>query len=276
KGQRVLTYDPQLKGPAAGWSVPEHIHAGAQASLVDEAVTRYFIWDASRSIDYLVSRPEVDPARLGAAGCSGGGALTTFIGALDSRLKTVIPACFPNSYRLLFSGGDYHSEMTLPQQLFRGLDTADFVELSAPTPWLIQATEQDYFTPPGARMMYEEARRWYRIYGAEDKIAFFVGPGPHGTPLVSREAVYRWLIRWLNDGQGDFHDVPVKIYSNQELLVTKTGRVEDEPGSRKTYQLILNSLQAKRRPGTTAELVAELRNLRIPSDGSAPRLKVLE
>src|SRR4051794_687320 len=238
QGEREQTYDPQLKAPAAGWSVNEHIHGGAQASLAGESLTRYFIWDAKRSIDYLLSRPEVDPSRLGAAGCSGGGALTTFIGALDSRIKAVIPACFPNSFRLLFTGDDPHSEMTLPGHLAIGLDTADFVMLSAPTPWLIQATEQDYFTPPGARMMYEEARRWYRIYGAEDKIAFFVGPGPHGTPLVSREAVYRWLIRWLNDGQGDFRDVPVKLYTDQELLVTKTGRVEDEPGSRKVHQLI--------------------------------------
>ena len=276
QGEREQTYDPQLKAPAAGWSVNEHIHAGAQASLAGESLTRYFIWDAKRSIDYLVSRPEVDPQRIGAAGCSGGGALTTFIGALDSRLKAVIPACFPNSFRLLFTGADPHSEMTLPGHLAIGLDTADFVELSAPTPWLIQATEQDYFTPPGARMMYEEARRWYRLYGAEDRIAFFVGPGPHGTPRVSREAVYQWLIRWLNDGQGDFHDVPVKNYSNHELLVTRTGRVEDEPGSRKVYQLILDSLQAKRKPGTGAELAAELRSLGIPTDGSAPRVKVLE
>jgi hypothetical protein len=125
-------------------------------------------------------------------------------------------------------------------------------------------------------MMYEEARRWYRFYGAEDRIEFFVGPGPHGTPRVSREAVYRWLIRWLNDGRGDFHDVPVRIFSNHELLVTKTGRVEDEPGSRKVYQLILDSLQAKRKPGTGAELAAELRSLGIPTDGSAPRVKVLQ
>ena len=97
QGEREQTYDSQLKAPAAGWSVNEHIHAGAQSSLVGEGVGRYFIWDAKRSIDYLVSRPEVDPTRLGAAGCSGGGALTTFIGALDSRLKAVIPACFPNS-----------------------------------------------------------------------------------------------------------------------------------------------------------------------------------
>ena len=276
QGEREQTYDPQLKAPAAGWSVNEHIHAGAQASLAGEGLARYFIWDAKRSIDYLISRPEVDPSRLGAAGCSGGGALTTFTGALEARLKVVIPACFPNSYRLLFSGSTPHSEMTVPHQLFFGLDTADFVELSAPTPWLIQATEQDYFTPPGAKLVYEEARRWYAIYGAEDKIGFFVGPGTHGTPRVSREAVYRWLIRWLNDGRGDPQERPVKMYTNHELLVTKTGRVEDEPGSRKLFQLILDSVQAKRRPGTTEELIARLRNLKIPAGGPGPTVKVLE
>src|SRR5207253_3162115 len=231
-------------------SVSEQLHAGAQSILVGESVARYFVWDAKRALDYLVSRTDVDPTRIGAAGCSGGGALTMFIGALDQRVKAVVPACFPNSYRLLFAGHDPDSEMSWSNLLAIGLDTADFVELSAPTPWLIQATEQDYFTPPGAKMMYEEARRSYRIYGAEDRIAFFVGPGPHGTPLVSREAVYQWLIRWLNDGRGDFRDVPVKLYTDQELLVTKTGRVEDEPGSRKVHQLILDSVREKKRSGT--------------------------
>ena len=108
-----------------------------------------------------LSRPEVDATRVGAAGCSGGGALTTFLGALDPRLKAVVPACFPNSYRLLFSGPDPDSEMSFPNFLARGLDVADFVELSAPTPWLIQATEHDYFTPEGTKLVYEEARRWY-------------------------------------------------------------------------------------------------------------------
>ncbi|MFN0103314.1 MAG: acetylxylan esterase [Bryobacteraceae bacterium] len=276
QGEREQTYDPQLKAPAAGWSVNEHIHQGAQAALAGEGLARYFIWDAKRSLDYLASRAEVDPARLGAAGCSGGGALTTFIGALDTRLKAVIPACFPNSYRLLFAGANPHSEMTLPQRLSIGLDTADFVELSAPTPWLLQATEEDYFTPAGAKLVYEEARRWYRLYGAEDKIAYSVGPGPHGTPLVSREAIYQWLIRWLNGGRGDFHEQPVKIYPNHELLVTTTGRVEDEPGSRKLHQLIVASLHAKRKPGTALELAAELRRLKIPSNGSAPRVKLLQ
>jgi cephalosporin-C deacetylase-like acetyl esterase len=275
QGEREQTWDPQLQAPAAGWSVNEHIHAGAQSSLVGESVTRYFIWDARRSIDYLVSRPDVDPARVGAAGCSGGGALTTFIGALDTRLKAVIPACFPISYRLLFAGSDPHSEMTLPRQLAQGLDTADFVELSAPTPWLIQATEQDFFPPAGAKLVYDEARRWYSLYGAVDKVALFVGPGPHGTPLVSREAVYQWFIRWLNDGRGDYHEQPVKLFPNHELLVTRTGRVEDEQGSRKLYQLLLDDLHAKQKHGTTSELLDELHSLKIPTDGSAPAVKVL-
>jgi cephalosporin-C deacetylase-like acetyl esterase len=276
QGEREQSYDPQLSGPLGGWSVPEHIQAGAQSLLIGESVARFFIWDAKRGIDYLVSRPDVDPTRLGATGCSGGGALTTFIGALDPRLKAVVPACYPNSYQLLFAGPDPDTEMSFPQFLVRGLDVADFVELTAPTPWLIQATEGDYYTPAGGRLVYEEARHWYGIYGAEDKLAFFVGPGPHGTPLVSREAVYQWMIRWLKGGQGDFHETPVHLFDNFELWVTPTGRVEDIPGSRKLYQLILDDFHAKQRQGTLPELQAELRRLGIPADGSFPEMTVLD
>ena len=275
QGEREQTYDPQLQGPLAGWSVPEHIQAGAQSIMIGEAAGRYFIWDAMRALDYLISRPDVDTNRIAAAGCSGGGALTTFLAALDSRIKAVVPACYPNSYRLLFAGPDPDTEMAFPVFLARGLDVADFVELSAPTPWLIQATQHDYFTPAGGKMVYEEARRWYQLYGAEDRVQFFVGPGSHGTPLVSREAVYEWLIRWLKDGKGDPHEQPVKLYPNQDLWATRTGRVEGEPGSRKLYQLLLDDFHAKNRPGTLQELLVELRALGVSSDGSAPAMKVL-
>src|ERR1700682_631020 len=274
QGEREQTYDSQVDHPLAGWSVNEHIQSGAQAILVGESVARYFGWDAKSAIDYLVRRPHVDATRLGAAGCSGGGALTTFIGALDPRLKAVVPACYPNSYRLLFRGPYYDSEMGLPNFLSRGLDVADFVELQAPTPWLIQATEQDYFIPGGAELVYDEAKRWFGVHGAEDKVQFFVGSGPHGTPPESRDAIYQWMIRWLKDGQGDFHEQPVKVYPNYELLVTPTGRVEDEHRSRKVYQLILDDYHTRKKQGTISELQAELRRLKIPSDGSAPAVKV--
>ena len=274
QGEREQTHDAQLQGALAGWSVPEHIQGGAQSMMIGEPAGRYFIWDAMRALDYLTSRPDVDASRIGAAGCSGGGALTTFVGALE-RIRTVIPACYPNSYRLLFAGPDPDTEMAFPSFLARGLDVADFVEITAPTPWLIQATEHDYFTPAGAKMVYEEARRWYRLYGAEDRVGFFVGPGTHGTPLVSREAVYGWLIRWLKDGKGDPHGQPVNLYPDHDLWATRTGHVDDESGSRKLYQLILDDFHARKKQGTQQELFAELRELAIPTDGSPRATRVV-
>jgi hypothetical protein len=200
--------------------------------------------------------------------------LTTFIGALDPRVKVVAPACYVNSYRLLFAGPDPDSEMSWPNFVASGLDMADYVELSAPKPWLILATEGDYFTPSGAKLVYEEARRWFSLYNAEDRLRFFVGPGLHGTPLETREAIYEWMIRWLKDSPADFHEQPVQLYSNDELRVTTSGNVEDEPNSRKLYQLIWNEFRAKKQQGTVSELLAELRRLNIPSEGNPPEVEI--
>ena len=277
QGEREQTYSPQLDAPLAGWSVPEHIQMGAQTMLLGQGLARYFIFDAMRSVDYLAGRADVDPSRIGAAGCSGGGALTTFLGGLDPRLKVVIPACYPSSFQTLFPTNGPDVEMLLPRFLVSGLDTADFVELSAPTPWLLQSTKHDeyHFSHQGVRLVYDEARNWYALYGAEDKVGFMVGPGSHGMPLVAREAVYQWMIRYLKNGEGDFHEQPVRMYTNHQLLVTASGNVENEPGSRKLYQIIRADYQARKRPGTIPELLAKLRQLKIPTDHTAPKVEVL-
>ena len=80
----------------------------------------------------------------------------------------------------------------------------------------------------------------------------------------------------LKDGQVEFHEQPAHLYTNLELLVTATGHVDDEPGSRKLYQLILDDFRLKKRQGTGSELWAELRRLKISSEGSPPAVKVLE
>jgi cephalosporin-C deacetylase-like acetyl esterase len=278
QGERVQTYSSELDGPLAGWSVPEHILMGAQAELVGEGLARYFIWDAMRSLDYLTSRPDVDASRIGAAGCSGGGALTTFLGALDPRVKVVIPACYPSSFRTLFVTAGPHAEMVFPNLLASGLDTADFVELSAPTPWLLQATENDQFgfSHEGVEQVYREAQTWYDLYNARGNLGFMVAPGSHGMPLASREAAYGWMIRWLKNGDGDSREQPVTMFSNNELQVTPTGHVDDEPGSRKLYQILRDELRANIRKGSIAELRQELTSLGIPADGLAPKIKVLD
>jgi dienelactone hydrolase len=277
QGEREQTYSHQLDEPLSGWSVPEHIELDAQSRLIGQGLARYFIWDAMRSLDYLSSRADVDPTRIGAAGCSGGGALTTFIGALDPRVKVVVPACYPSSFKTMFSTSGPHGEMSFPYFLSSGLDTADFVELSAPKPWLLQSTEADQFgfSHQGVELVYREAQDWYGLYNARDNIGFMVAPGTHGMPLPAREAVYQWMIRWLKDGKGDFHEQPAKMFPDVELRATATGHVEDMPGSRKLYQLLRDDLHKRETREPTPDLLAELKRLEIPVDGSAPGVKLL-
>lgn len=276
-GERVQAYDPRKGEGSAGCCCNEHMHAGAQSMLIGQSVARYFTWDAMRGVDYLLSRPDVDGNRIAAAGCSGGGCITTYVGALDPRVKAAAPACFLNSLRLLFAGPYPGPEMSLPGFLASGLDHADFVEVSGGKPWLILTTEGDFFTPAGVIPVYEEARRWYRLLGAEEKVRTFTGPGPHGTPLETRETLYAWMIEWLRPGEkvdAREHDVP--LYSDNDLQVTKAGQVEYEEGSRWLYQVIREEFHALRQPRGIPELLAELRKLQIPSGRRPPAHRMVE
>ncbi|MBK5291915.1 MAG: acetylxylan esterase [Acidobacteriia bacterium] len=275
-GERMQAYDRRIGRGIAGCCANEHLQAGAQSILIGQSVARYFIWDAMRAIDYLVSRPDVDQDRIGAAGCSGGGCLTTYIAALDPRVKAAAPACFINTLRLLFTGPFPDSEMSMPRFLVSGLDHADFLEVTATIPWLILATEGDFFTPAGVRPVYDEVRQWYRLYGAEEKVEMFVAPGPHGTPRETRERMYGWMIRWLNGGRGDAREQEIPLFPDHALQVTTSGQVEDEPGSRKLHQVIREDFDKRRQPQGIPELLAELRRLQVPSDNRPLVSKTLE
>jgi dienelactone hydrolase len=218
------------------------------------SVARYFIHDGMRAIDYLVSRPDVDPERIGATGCSGGGTQTTYIAALDARVKVAAVACYMNSFQTLFAGSIGDSEQSVPGFLAAGLDQTDYVELFAPKPWLIASTEGDFFTPAGARQVYEEAQRWYKLYGAGERIHWVVGPGGHGTPLEVREAIYGWMIRWLGDGTGDAREQADTLIPDHELRVTARGQVE----GRELYQVISDTPRQK---GSATELEHFVRDL---------------
>jgi hypothetical protein len=258
QGERQTAFDRRLNVSLAGTSTTDqHYMAGAQSILAGENFARYRIWDAKRGLDYLVSRPEVDGEKIGCTGCSGGGTLTTYISALDPRIKVAAPACYINTWRLLFAGPTGDSEQSFPNFISSGLDVADYIELFAPKPWLIISTVGDFFPIEGARQAYHEAQGFYRIYKANEKIQWAIGPGGHGTPVEVREALYEWMIRWLKDGQGDFREEQVEMAPDFELQVTKTGQVE----GRGISEYIFEQAQKRRSPGSQQELIAELKRL---------------
>jgi dienelactone hydrolase len=85
EGERLQYFDPELGASKVGGPTGEHSHASFQTLLLGEHVSRYFIWDAMRGIDYLTSRRDVDAGRIGAFGCSGGGTIP-----LISRRWTIV------------------------------------------------------------------------------------------------------------------------------------------------------------------------------------------
>ena len=266
QGERLQAYDGRLGKSLGAWSVEQHFQAGGQSLLAGESFARYRIWDAKRALDYLVSRAEVDPERIGCTGCSGGGTVTTYISALDPRIKAAAPACWMNSYRVLFSGPVGDSEQSLPEFLSSGLDQTDYVELFAPKPWLIVSTIEDFFPLEGARRIFEEARRWYRLYDAADRVEWAVGPGEHGTPQPVRERIYEWMIRWLKDGQGNPREEPVEMLPDHQLLATAGGQVSVDLASRDVWEIIRERFESRRERGNPnlKDLLDEVRRLMKP------------
>lgn len=264
QGERQQAFDPRANRSLIGGSTEQHFMAGANAILINQSFARYRIWDAKRGIDYLVSRPEVDAERIGVTGCSGGGTVTTYISALDPRVKVSAPSCYMNSFRLVFTGPVGDSEQSPLDFISSGLDETDYVELFAPKPWLISSTELDFFTPAGAKIVYEEAKRWYNLFGAEDKIKWVVGPGGHGTPEKVREEIYGWMMKWLNV-PGSNKDNKVRMYADHNLWVMPKGQVAGK--SREIYEVIRDEMNANKIAG--ADVKAYLQKwIRQPEETS--------
>jgi hypothetical protein len=173
----------------ANWyqTIDEHAEAGVQTMLIGEHISRYFVWDAMCSLDYLQSRSDIQPDRIGSYGCSGGGTVTAYFAALDLRVKAAGVGCYLTSeQQLLVSHGPQDAEQSIPGFIAAGLDFPDWVELFAPKPYAIISTTEDMFPYAGAKATYEEAKRFYTVLGTADRLHWIVGPGGHGNlgPLI--------------------------------------------------------------------------------------------
>ncbi|HOC00388.1 MAG TPA: acetylxylan esterase [Verrucomicrobiota bacterium] len=195
QGERLQYPDAQLKS-RIGAGVAEHLHAGNQQFLVGEFFGAWRAWDGIRALDYLLTRPEVDPRHLGVTGNSGGGTLTTWLCGLESRWTMAAPGCFVTTFRRnLENELPADTEQCPPRALALGLDHEDFIAAMAPKPVILLTKERDYFDIRGSEAAYARLKRLYGLLGAEDRIALFTGPTAHGYSQENREAMYRWFNR---------------------------------------------------------------------------------
>ena len=153
-------------------------------------------WDNMRAIDYLCSREEVDATRIGCTGASGGGNQTTYVSALDERIKASAPVCSVEIYADYLRKGHCVCE-TVPDVLTYA-DQPHILGLMAGrcALLLVNAILDGGFPILRARQALERAHRIFDLYNPESIAIHEVYDG-HGYTQKFREGVYRWFDRWL-------------------------------------------------------------------------------
>lgn len=250
RGILVLAWDPlgqgeRLQYPDAsgektlfgGGGTGEHTMAGVQCLLTGAHIARYFVWDGMRALDYLLTRSDVDPKRIGVTGNSGGGTMTCYLAAFDQRLAAAAPSCYLTSWSALWpTRGPQDAEQVLVDFIADGLDFSDFVIAFAPKPLQMATATQDYFPIAGAKATFAEARRIYTALGAEAHLGFFEYNDTHGWSRPRREATVRWLSQWLLDRQDDGVEPAFDTASAEALRCTPTGQVATSYPDAETVQ----------------------------------------
>jgi dienelactone hydrolase len=240
EGERVEHYDRDLNASRLERPTGEHSLAAYQAMLVGQPVARFFINDAMRGIDYLASRADVDRTRIGAFGCSGGGAVTAYLAALDPRVKAAASACFVTTmHHLLTTIGPQEGEQSTPGFTAAGLDLVDWVELAAPKPYAIVSTTEDMFPFAGARQAHDEAAHFWGLFGASDKLQWITGPGRHGNLGPVESDIIAFFAAHLKGDTAKPTLVASAPDRPEDILVTPSGQLVTSFGTR-TIQSLAN------------------------------------
>lgn len=277
QGERFQYLTPELKS-SVGAGVMEHLLAGNQQYLVGEFLGTWRAWDGIRALDYLLTRPEVDPARIGVTGNSGGGTLTTWLCGLEQRFTMAAPSCFVTSFRNnLENELPADTEQCPPRVLELGLDHEDFLAALAPKPVIILTQEKDYFDVRGSEQAFTRLKKLYRLLGHEDSIALFTGPQGHGYSIENRTAMYQWF--------GNHSQMPVPpaepalaIEKDETLWCTPQGQV-GPLGSKPIYSFTaersrqLKSSRPQYAPATFIQVVENY--LHLPPREGVPAYRIL-
>jgi cephalosporin-C deacetylase-like acetyl esterase len=288
-GYVVLIYDPIGQGERVqyghvekphrpGVGVGEHLLAGNQQFLVGEFLGTWRAWDGVRALDYLLTRPEVEPRLVGVTGNSGGGTMTTWLCGVEPRWAFAAPSCFVTTFRRdLENELPQDTEQCPPRALALHLDHSDFLAAQAPKPVVILAKEKDFFDVRGAHEAYDRLRRLYGLLGAESHVGLFVGPTAHGYSKENREAMYRWFN--LATRVSNAKDEPkLTVEKDETLWCTPTGQVADQK-ARTVFSFTSERAKtlAAGRPKLSAEALkkAVASALKLPERDGVPDYRIL-
>ncbi len=235
-GFAVLIYDPISQGERDQYyglesrqsvesCVMAHNMMGKQLELIGDWFGAWRLWDGIRALDYLLTRPEVDPTRIGVTGNSGGGTMSTWLFAADDRFTMGAPSCFVTTFlRNLENEEPADVEQYPPGALAQGLEMVDFLLGRAPTPLILLGQRDDFFDRRGFEQAVNEARRIYALLGAPDNFDAHLGMHTHGYHADIQVPMVRFFARQANLGEIEVPE-PDEALSPKELWATAEGQV---------------------------------------------------
>lgn len=247
-GYLVLAFDPMGQGERVYYpnasltrtrlfsADDEHTTPGRQMLLTGDTASRFQVWDAVRSLDYLASHPLADPNRLASTGQSGGATLTMMLLAVDDRLAAAVE-CSGNTENFACAnfnppGSTDDAEQNFPGSGPLGFDRWDLPYPFAPKPLLVTVSDHDFFGTYASEYIrngweeFQKLRKVYETLGHADRLAWDDTPLPHGLSYDSRLHVYNWLGKWLKgDARPVTEEPPVSPEPDKVLWVAESGNV---------------------------------------------------
>lgn len=156
-------------------------------------------WDDIRTVDYLASRPEVDPTRLGCLGISMGGDRTNYLCALDDRIQCGVSVGWMAALRPLIKAHiDTHSFSHFLPGLTHYLDLPDLLGAFAPKPLMVlQCSRDGLYTLDSMRQACDKIQQIYAKAGADRNYRYQFYDQPHRFSIDMQEDAFQWLDRHL-------------------------------------------------------------------------------
>jgi dienelactone hydrolase len=171
-----------------------------------------------RGLDYLISRPDVDPERIAVTGISGGGAATFWIAAADERVKVAVPVSGMADLASYVSNRviNGHCDCMFLYNTFRWPWTR-IASLIAPRPMLFTNSDQDAIFPMDANQrVINRLERLYSLFGAGDLVDSFVSIGGHAYRQDIRQGAFRFINTHLKNDPRVVADSEVDLVTGPE------------------------------------------------------------
>jgi len=229
QGERFSYYEKSLGKVTIRWGTEEHDYAGSQCYPLGDSLARYFVHDAMRGIDYLCTRPEVDPQKIGVTGNSGGGTQTSLLMICDPRVAAAAPATFiMNRQSYMYAGGAQDAEQVWSGMTAFGFDHEDILLMMAPKPVLVLAAKYDFFPIEGTRRTFERSRRFWSLFRKEENIRIFEDNSEHKYTRAMAKKAAEFFSAHLLGWKAVPEDKEIEALTPSKLWCTKSGQVRGE------------------------------------------------